>query len=44
MDRSGWEQDAPAVDFDSTLKRLKKLRKKGRSHAIIVNTGFKQRA
>jgi len=44
MDRSGWEQDAPAPDFDSTLKRLKKLRKKGRNHAIIVDIGFKQRA
>jgi hypothetical protein len=44
MDRSGWEQDAPAVDFDSTLKRLRKLRKKGRKNAIIVDTGFKQRA
>ncbi len=43
MDRSGWEQDAPAVDFDSTLKRLRKLRKKGRKNAIIVDTGFKQR-
>ena len=43
MDRSGWEQDAPAVDFDSALKRLKKLRKKGRCNAIIVDTGFKQR-
>jgi hypothetical protein len=44
MDRSGWEQGAPAVDFDSTLKRLRKLRKKGRKNAIIVDTGFKQRA
>ena len=43
MDRSGWEQDAPAVDFESTLKRLRKLRKKGRKNAIIVDTGFKQR-
>lgn len=44
MDRSGWEQDASGADFDSALKQLKKIRKKGRNRAIIVDTGFKQRA
>ena len=44
MDRSGWEQDAPAPDFDESLKRLKNLRKMGRNHAIIVDARFKQRA
>jgi len=43
VDHSGWEQDATATDFDRTLKRLIKLRKKGRKSAIIVDTGFKPR-
>ncbi len=43
VDHSGWEQDATAVDFDLALKKLRKLRKKGRKNAIIVDTGFKQR-
>jgi hypothetical protein len=44
VDRSGWEQDTTAVDFDSILKKLKKIRLKGRQGAIVVDAGFKQRA
>ncbi len=43
MDHSGWEQDAAAIDFNRALKKLRKLRKKGRKNAIIVDSGFKQR-
>ena len=44
MDPSGWEQDTTATDFQRTLRKLKKLRKKGRQNAIIVDAGFKQRS
>ena len=43
VDRSGWEQDTSATDFDSAFRRLKKLREKGRKQAIIVDAGFKPR-
>lgn|GEM_PF-804156 len=43
MDRSGWEQDTTATDFQRVLRRLRKLRKKGRKNAIVVDAGFKQR-
>ena len=42
-DRSGWEQDTTATDFQRVLRRLRKLRKKGRKDAIVVDAGFKQR-
>ena len=44
VDRSGWEHDTPATDFESAFRRLKKFRKQGRRRAIIVDAGFKQRA
>jgi len=43
MDRSGWEQDTMATDFQRVLRRFRKLRKKGRKNAIVVDAGFKQR-
>ena len=43
MDRSGWEQDTTATDFQRVLRRLRKLRKKGRKNAIVVDADFKQR-
>jgi hypothetical protein len=44
VDRSGWEHDTTAIDFDRVLKKLKKIRGKGRRGAIVVDAGFKQRA
>lgn len=43
MDRAGWERDTGTLDFDSVMKKLRKLRKNGRQGAIIVDSGFKQR-
>ncbi|MCP3950784.1 MAG: hypothetical protein GY697_00980 [Desulfobacterales bacterium] len=43
VDRSGWEQDTTAVDFDKVMKKLRKFRGKGRQHVIVVDAGFKQR-
>jgi len=43
MDRSGWEQDTTATDFQRVLRRLRKLRKKRRKNVIIVDADFKQR-
>jgi len=44
MDRSGWEQNTTALDFDSAMKKLKKFRKTDRQDAIIVDSGFKLRS
>ena len=44
MDRSGWEQNTTALDFDSAIKKLKKFRKTDRQDAIIVDSGFKLRS
>jgi hypothetical protein len=44
MDRSGWEQNTTALDFDSVMKKLKKFRKTGRRNAIIVDSGFNLRS
>jgi hypothetical protein len=43
MDRSGWEQNSTALNFDIVMKKLKKLREAGRQDAIIVDSGFKLR-
>ncbi len=43
VDRTGWEQETRALDYDSVFKKLKKLRKTGRQQAIIVDSGFKLR-
>lgn len=43
MDCSGWEQDTTATDFQRVLRRLRKLRKKGRKNVIVVDASFKQR-
>jgi len=43
MDRSGWEQNSSALNFDIVMKKLKKLRETGRQDAIIVDSGFKLR-
>lgn len=44
IDRSGWERNTAALDFDNVMKKLKKLRKTGRQNAIIVDSGFNLRS
>ena len=43
VDKSGWENETPVVDFEEALRKLKKFRKAGRKSAIIVDARFMQR-